>query len=421
MIHFEEMEFIRPEKLQSFTKHTLVSGKSGSGKSNTAEFILTQKAGKSKVIDLVDKGRFENCLYSFPETNPFLVKKIEEYSNYSLKPKSFDNEIIFIAGMRLKFIKKLPANIKVMSLDIDDLSLSDMFFLATTQSTKGVLSYLQYEHGNMKINELVDFLQKTEDKVIPTLTKYLLLRNIRKWLNSGMFSENFEKIEFKKILKDKNTITSFNSYLLEDAEEESLFYGLVLKKILDTKRYEKIKHRVTIYCREISNFMGQYAKEYDFVRKQILTIIREGRDIGLDLFADTQRMKDLPTVFRRQMGRIIQLKSDFSDAETLKEIIDVPPSVLYRIPHLKVGEGMVISGSNYYYPCFFLPSLHYHKKPGLDVLKILGRRFGWSKYSSNLLESNNNDPEIKQPKIPIEEFTKNPSQEILSIIGDRIG
>lgn len=41
-----------PRTFETFTEHTLISGKAGSGKSNAGEFIITQKVNKQKIIDL---------------------------------------------------------------------------------------------------------------------------------------------------------------------------------------------------------------------------------------------------------------------------------------------------------------------------------------------------------------------------------
>jgi len=47
-----KVKHIEPKPISTFTNHALVSGKSGSGKSNTCEYIITQKIGREKVIDL---------------------------------------------------------------------------------------------------------------------------------------------------------------------------------------------------------------------------------------------------------------------------------------------------------------------------------------------------------------------------------
>ena len=64
-----------PTQVQVLVGHTMISGKSGSGKSNACEWIATQyfEKGGYKIVDLYDSGRFENMLYGFPEDDPFLI------------------------------------------------------------------------------------------------------------------------------------------------------------------------------------------------------------------------------------------------------------------------------------------------------------------------------------------------------------
>ncbi|MFC1648870.1 ATP-binding protein [Nanoarchaeota archaeon] len=401
----EVLDFVRPTKLFSFTDHMLVSGKSGSGKSNTCEFLATQQVGKVKVIDVYDDGRHENFLYGLPEQSPKLIYKMLRYSDEQILPRTYQSECFMIAGNRLQYIKKLPANIQVVSLDEDTLNISDLYYLlGHSDSSRALLSQLQFEQGDMSLRELLEFLEQPDDTLkkmgVHFMSKYSILRSIKRWIGSGMFSDDFPKLDIKKVLKDKKTITSFSSYLLEEESQKALFYGLLLKQVLDAKRWHQTKHRVLVYVREISNFVGSYSgAEWSMAQKNLLSILREGRDVGVTLLADTQRARDLHPSFRRQFGTIVQMKADLADADTVREVVDVPQGIIRKIPKLKVGEGLVLSGSHYYYPCFFLPARHMHKKPHLNIMRLLSNIHGTVDYSSLITRtSTNSDP----PKIEVE-------------------
>ncbi|GEM_PF-4535554 len=393
-LHFEEIQFLPSKKLKAFTDHTLIVGKSGSGKSNTAEFIITQKVSTQKVIDFVDRGRFESFLYSLPETNPKLVAKMSELSEGYLKPRSYSNQIILFAGARLKYYNTLPANIEVMSLDVEQLTLSDLLYLlGTTESAKALLGSIYYTHGELTLFELMKHLEQSKEGE-HAQSRWAILRNIKRWLQSGLFDDDFPKINLTEIMNDKERITSFSSILLENEDEEGLAYGLLLKQMLEIKRRKLVKTKQCLYVREISTFMGQYATPHmQFARKGILSILREGRDLGTTLYADTQRAGDLRPTFRRQFGKIIQLKSDYADARMLLEIGSVPMAVLAKIPKLNCGEGLIITGWQYYYPCFFPPAGHLHKKPHFNVLNILSKHYGTKSYSSYNTRIRNNSPQ----------------------------
>lgn len=370
-------KFLFKTQTTAFVNHALIAGKSGSGKSNALEVIARSLIGKKKVIDLYDSGRFENMLYGLPETSPGLIKK----ARYLVRrePSGVKNEIFMVNGPNLKFEARLPKIINVMSLEEESLELEDIFYLfGSSDALRGTLATIESREGNMTFSQLRKFFKTNRAPVgVHRGTYNSIQRQINRWYRSGIFSLNFPRINLKDACQKTDTITSFSTYLCEP-EQEPVVYGLILKQLFELKRRRKIAPRVAILIREVSNFM---LPEFSFPRQMLLRIIREGRDIGCDLYADTQRPKDLPPLFRRQFGYYIQLKADFADAETILEIQEVPQRYLYKVPRLGLGEAIVATGMRFDYPVMFPPAPHLHKKPGLKVLNVLAEAFdGWVKY-----------------------------------------
>jgi hypothetical protein len=378
---------VEPTPINTLVNHTLVAGKSGSGKSNYCEFLLTQflKQGKVKVIDLYDSGRFENMLYGFEETDPFLVKKI--YHIAGMKPKAFKNQIIAIPGNELKYTNKLPNNVKLMSFNIKDLNMEDLYYLlGMSDKLEGFLALISNAYGDdINMQEIYEILttgqlQGERKKIfIPDAIKGMIIRNIRRWLSSGMFSNELPKINFTEILKDTSTITSFSTFLLDGEESERMAYGLILKKINDIKRRRKVNNRVKVYVREMSVFFGD---KWGMAKKYVLEYLRQGRDRGIDIICDMQRVYDIPSKYRRQFGLLVQLRTDFVEAEKLLDFQgDIPRWYLKKSPTWGAGEGILITGTSWEYPFLSPPTRHKHKKPGMNVLQLMADVHGWKEYS----------------------------------------
>lgn len=386
----EKLKFLMPKKFPTLVNHALVSGQSGSGKSNASEIIITNHLKKDwKCIDVYDSGRFENFCYALKEDNIGLIKRMQTLTNNKQQPKSYPTEIIMIGGSELKYNKKLPKNVNVMSFDQEDLNIDDLYFLlGKSERLQGHLALLEFTFGDdLNLKDMYDILasntfrgEKVAHKLgLPSQTKGMILRNITRWLKSGMFSDKLPKINFERMLNATKNITSFSTYLLESEESERIAYGIILKKINDLKRKRKVKARVLVYIRELSVF---FQEGWGMSRKYLLDFIRQGRDRGVDLLCDMQRAKDIKTVYRRQFGINIKMRSQYADAESLWDIMpDIPKHYLIKVSKYAVGEAMLVTGSEWHTPVFFPPTAHKHKKPGMNVLGLLGNKYGWRTYT----------------------------------------
>ncbi|MBU1077102.1 MAG: hypothetical protein KKH98_07410 [Spirochaetes bacterium] len=376
------LKHLKSRLFETFTEHTLITGKSGSGKSNSAEYLLTQNVGKYKCIDLYDDGRGESMTYSIPESDQKLIRRMEDLSLFSLVPKSFDNDIIMLAGERADILKKeLPEQVKICSIDQNDITLEDLkFLLASTESAGYAIDMLRTKLGNLTLDKIYDALMvdnpKDDDYIKGMGTvKYSILRNLSKWLDSPLFdTKKYPPVNFQKTFADKKKITSFSTYLQEDEDSKALIYGLILKKIFYSKRNKRIKSPIVTFIREISNLAGRnkISTHYQMAERFILRTLREGRDYGCYIIADTQRGRDILPIMRRNFGIHIAMRQDLQEVKDyLLELQEIDTLTLRKIPHLKRGEAIIATGVDYFYPVFFPPTQHHHKKEKENIFKLL--------------------------------------------------
>lgn len=396
-------ETVGNEQLPQTTHHTLCTGVSGTGKGNLMEGVITQKVGKYKVIDLLDETRGENMKYAFKQSNPMMLNMMQRYKGKNkgkIVPTAYPNQIYMPLGERITECPNIPKNVKVVTFSLDELRVDEiLYWFRDFEGAKDMLEYLYYLHPNMKIKEVIEFLKKVaKDKQSEEAEELLMpdVRSVRrvlvrldKLVKSGMFydGEDFETIRIKDVIQDPETICSFSSYLLKTDEERGLMYGLILKKIIDAKIRSRLPYPIIIYIREISYILGgkhTRVSHYEYLKFQVMRVIREGRDFGISLYADTQRRDDLEPLYRNQFNKIIQLRCLKKDAENLLGVANLPTQIIDKISKLTIGKAIVICSGQYWYPVTIPPALHSKKSAQEDVLKILNNKYGSTNYSSTI-------------------------------------
>ena len=70
-----------PRNVLAMNHHMLAVGRSGAGKSNLCEYIICQRVGKEKCLDIYDDGKWENACYLLPEDDAFALKESRTFSN----------------------------------------------------------------------------------------------------------------------------------------------------------------------------------------------------------------------------------------------------------------------------------------------------------------------------------------------------
>lgn len=380
-----KLRVMPPARMFSFNSHKIAIGKSGSGKTNAMENFMIQLCGvsvdsnekaKAKGIDLTDSGgRLENFLFDVEENQGFLNR----YPFKEINPQAYKTQKIMIAGSRLEYIKELPNGIEIRSLDPESLNLSDLkFIVAESEPARRTLDYIVFKYGNINLLKFFELLKTKlmSDKIVPRQLTFSFLRRVSSLLSSEMFSDQFSRIDFVEILKDRERITSFSTFLFEDSLQEGLFYGLALRKIFEAKSRHFVDNPVYVYCRELSIISSRLSgQEMKLAQQYLLKILRFGRDMNLNLLADSQRFRDLLPAFRINFGLYIFMKSDFAEAMAINEITLIPFQTLLKIPRLDIGQALILS-NEFKFPVFIPPVPFMHKKPNMDVLKVLTKLFG---------------------------------------------
>lgn len=397
-VWFEKIKKTGILGLETSSPHILIIGSSGSGKSNTSENIIHQRvvSGSKKVFEIGDTDRWECFGYLLPETNPVLVKLIKEMSG--LKPECVNTEIIAISGTDLETVNKIPKCINIMSIDINDIKLSDLETTFANDAGKVALGYILMQYGDMNIAELTKFLKEQlslgndSDKQLPKQTIGKILRRIYSAQSSGVFSDDFEHINFKKLFSETKKLTVFNLSFIESEEDRGLATSLIIKNIAYHQKH--LRQPTTLYYRECAQTFSKTAPSDYFLAKRILEqIARQGRDLQFSLLLDTQRLSDIPPPIRRNMGTVVCMRMDMGDASALNfDIATLDALTLQKIPSLNTGEAVIIHSGQYERPIFVPPTRHYHKKPSDKPFWLLGQVFGWKQ----LTKKNGEEKFIKE-------------------------
>lgn len=394
--------YVSRKTVGSLTSHSMLSGMSGSGKSNALEHIAMEYKRRGwKVFDIYDSGRFENHLYSFEEQNPQKLRLLHTYTRGRLRPEKHASSIIWIVGRGLDAYDRLPASVQLRSLSSSDLRIHDMMMLfGETDARKSMLAEIELAKGQISFTEAKQYLKRyLSSRSYMRNQAMALIHRIMRWQTSGMFSEGVPHLDMLAEAQKRDVVTSFCTVCL-DPEEEAIVYSLILRKLLELKRKRLIPHRVLLCFREVS-VMTDEMKDipaWGAALSSMLRVLRQGRDYGIDLITDCQRESDLPPKLRRQFGYHYFMRTNRKEREIIEEVQSVPPETLENISGLGVGQCIMVTGSQWEYPIQIPPTSHRHKVPGMDVLMMLGERDGWQKPDMEAIFGGLEAPEWQEPE-----------------------
>ena len=384
-------------KADSYTKHMAIFGISGTGKDIMGERYITTKVGKHKVIDLFSEERGEGMFYSMKSTNQSLNRKLNWLSSGRLEPQEFKNDIIMFLGRDIEYITKLPANVKVVTFSEEDITNDDLIdFLAFNESQRGLMQMCLYNNmnKNMTFTAIETYLKRARTKGsmanremigMNTMSCFTILRRISVIKSSGLFytgtNPKIHKFRFEDMIKNKDTITTVSTLLLPSDDLRGLALGIVMKKIIDTRKKSKDRTPVLFYIREASYFYHKEAPVYyNLIKESINKILREGRDNLLTCVLNTQLPQDLPNNIYKQFGKILCLR--VPDPKILLQKALVDNRTMKKIANLQQkGTGIYIYSGGYAYPVRVPPSYHQKKSEGFDVFSYLSTKFGNIDYS----------------------------------------
>jgi len=400
--------------VSSLTSHMLVSGKSGSGKSNLGEWICRQYAQKGVIVfDLWDSGRMENHLYGIEEMNARKRQMLEVYTRRMMGPGGCDSTILWLAGKGLERFKQIPECIKLARFEPDDLRIDDLLLLfGETDARRSLLAEIELRHGSISFLEAKKYLQRyTQGRSYMRNQAIALLHRIFRWEASGMFSAGIDALDIEQLAQGKPGIISISTIAM-DMDVEPIAYAILLGKIYELKRRGLIRQPVVVYIREIASWMEP---EYAPAARRLLRILREGRDYGITLICDTQRPNDMLPKFRRQFGYHVMMRLDFEEAKVSGEWQYVPASILQNLSGLAPGQFIVLTGAEWQYPGQAPPTPHRHKTPGLDVLALLGEEHGWKDLDHAALFPKTAVPDLDRPE---DEKQEKPSDKLAAWLSE---
>ena len=398
--------YVGKKRVSSLTSHTMLSGQSGSGKTNAREkMAMEYKAKGWKVFDVYDSGRFENHLYSFAEDSPYKAELLRIYTRGRLQPQAHPNSIIWIVGRGLDAYDRLPASVKLRSFESSELRIHDMMMLfGETDARKSMLAEIELAKGQIDFIQAKEYLKRyLSSRSFMRNQAMALIHRINRWQTSGMFSAGAEHLDLLAEAKDQESVTSFCTVCL-DPEEEAIVYSLLLRKLLELKRKRLVQHRILVCFGEVS-VMTDEMKDipaWGAALGSLLRVIRQGRDYGLDALVDCQRESDLPPKLRRQFGYHYFMRTNQKESEIVEEVQNVPKPILDNLSSLKPGQCLMVTGSQWEYPLQVSPTTHKHKEPWFDVLRMLGERDGWQVPDLKGIFGGLEEPVWEQPAKPEE-------------------
>src|SRR3990167_191232 len=246
--------YVGKKRVSSLTSHTMLSGQSGSGKTNAREkMAMEYKAKGWKVFDVYDSGRFENHLYSFAEDSPYKAELLRIYTRGRLQPQAHPNSIIWIVGRCLDAYDRLPASVKLRSFESSELRIHDMMMLfGETDARKSMLAEIELAKGQIDFIQAKEYLKRyLSSRSFMRNQAMALIHRINRWQTSGMFSAGAEHLDLLAEAKDQESITSFCTVCL-DPEEEAIVYSLILRKLLELKRKRLVQHRLLVCFGEVA-------------------------------------------------------------------------------------------------------------------------------------------------------------------------
>ena len=413
---------LSPRQHISKVKHTLIGGLPGMGKGMFGEFYVSQFIGEEKVFDLHSESRGEGMYYGLPQTDSGLLHKISYLTNNRLvryndkaNPKSrhIKNEIIMLRGKNLSKLKKLPANIKVCMFNEDWVTNEDLKnFLAFNENQAGFLDMIfeLVEDKHIKLSQLYKFLDIASKNKMSKPAKQLkqmgahymsintIKRRARTLLRSGIFfnsldekqddmeQEMFYFLNLADSLKDRDAITSFSTYLIEDHYIKFVAEAVLLKKFLELIETRQYDIPITFYIREANDFyyMRNPPPYVQDIQDSIEKILRKGRFLGgakVTVIMDTQLLNDLPASVFNNFNKFVCFRLPITDSRLLLNKATIPIEYLYKLASCDVGQGMYIVNGMFEYLALFIPTLHQKADPEFDVFAYLSSIYGIKDYA----------------------------------------
>src|SRR3990167_1988026 len=396
--------------LSSKTKNQIVFGGSGQGKGMYDEGYFTKHVHQGyKCIDLNSLDRGEGMFYGLPQDDFSLIRKIDFLTQGVMKPQSYKTEIIMFLGTGIRYMQTLPKNIKVCVFNEEDMDNQDLKgFIAITDSQEAFMETFFDMCGNKKVplQFLYDYLSragKSKDSLEWRLmsekgiTNYSIISTLKKralWLlRSGLFHNDesdvpskFHYLDLEKSIQERDTITSYSRYLIEDKAIQDICLYMLVKKYLLFLEKRQFYIPIAFYWRELGDIYSTI-RESPFIlqlRAMVEQILRKGRGLGgaeVLLIADTQYPHDVHDSVFAGFNKIVSFATPIKQSTRFLSKCEIPMPYLYKLARAEVGMNMTIAGGQFVYPVLSIPTLHKKYDPKWDVFRYLLKEFGEIDYS----------------------------------------
>jgi len=383
-------------------RHTLIVGRSGTGKDYFGERLITKKIGRYKVIDLFSLERFEGLYYGLPNTDQDLIDAGMRLTGGVYKPTKFKHEIIMFYGHKIRQYHKLPKNIKLVSLRKEDIEFDDLLqILGTTDASKTLLFNIRYYHETMKeiglctYKDLESYIKKIFTKKFDdeeeseffqgahpaTVSK--LFQNLIIVEGSGVFHPGLPHFDVKEMMRHRDVITTTSAALMATDVERAIVMSIVIKKIVTHNLNPAHRVPIIVYFREIQHIFEKENEDFEFwglARFYTKEILKEGRDNLITLYCNAQNLGQCKPILK-YFSKAFALRLDQDDAKSLLGFAPIDSQTLSKLISLERGKGIFVSGGEYQYVCETLPPHHLKKKEGANVLGYLDKEYGSTDYS----------------------------------------
>jgi uncharacterized protein len=340
--------------LKMMTRHGLVAGATGTGKTRTLQVIAEQLSDSGVPCFLLDVKGDLSGLYSPGETNNRLEERAQKLG-IDFKPSGFPVELYSLSG-------KLGAPMRATVLEFGPVLLSKVLELNETQTgtlaviykyaddnklplvdlddLKKVLSYLAEGPGK---NEIKDSYGK-----ISTTTSGTILRKIAALEQQGVghiFGEpSFDINDLFQRIDGKGVISLLN---IADTQNQPAMYSTFLLSLLVEIYYsmpeagDLEKPKLVFFFDEAHLLFKDAPKPF---LEQIEQVVRLIRSKGIGVFFCTQSPSDVPESVLGQLGNRVQhaLRAFTpNDSENLRKTVKTyPRSEFYEIDKMLTSLGI---------------------------------------------------------------------------------
>jgi len=345
--------------LKTVTRHGLIAGATGTGKTKTIQVLSEQLSSFGIPVLMMDiKGDFSGIAKS-GEEKPFITERHAKI-NIPYTPSDFPVELMTLSaqdGVRMRATVSEFGPVlfsRILNLNETQAGVMAVIFkycddkkmpLLDLKDIKKVLNYIT-EEGKDEISE-------SYGKISTATTGIILRKIIEIEQQGGDFFFGEKSFEIDDLMRiDENGKGYVNILRLTDIQDKPMLFSTFMLSLL-AEIYHQMPEKGDVEQPELVIFIDEAHLLFDEASKalldQIETIIKLIRSKGIGVYFVTQNPMDIPKGVLAQLGLKIQhaLRAfTANDRQSIKETADnYPTSEYYQtdelITALGIGEALV--------------------------------------------------------------------------------